>query len=270
MRFFKICKGFCESTPITIATITAREITRQAIFFFILIGGCLLIFLSLSFTLFAFGEELRMIKEMGISTIMICCLCLASLCATNAISKEREKGTFITLLCKPIDKRSILFGKFLGILGVISFVFFIMGGVLILSLSMKGFIEYHNGFFSSLVDIGCHTLLDLLFAFLQVAIICSIAISGSVFFTMVSNLSFCVFVFVVGNFASFFENALLWYASFFFVFFPNLGYFNTLSAGNTFENIGLSYILLSIVYAILYITLVLTLALDFFDKRECN
>lgn len=95
-----------------IAGNTGREIVRQTIFYLIGCGGILFILLSFSFTLFAFGEETRMIKEMGISTITICCLCLASLSAANTISKEIEKGTIMTLLSKPVDKGSVLFGKF--------------------------------------------------------------------------------------------------------------------------------------------------------------
>ena len=88
----------------TIAVNTTREVTRQAIFYCIVFGGILLILFSFSFTLFAFGEEAKMVREMGISTITICCLCLASLSAANAISREIEKGTIMTLLSKPVNK----------------------------------------------------------------------------------------------------------------------------------------------------------------------
>ena len=55
---FEICKFiFMNKCIFTIAGNTIREITRQAIFYLIVGGGCLLIMLSFSFTMFAFGEE---------------------------------------------------------------------------------------------------------------------------------------------------------------------------------------------------------------------
>ena len=101
---------------LAIAGNTARDVMRQTVFYLIAGGGVALVLCSFSFTMFAFGEESRMIRDMGISTITMCCLTLASLSAANTISKELEKGTIVTLLSKPIGKHAIIVGKFLGIL----------------------------------------------------------------------------------------------------------------------------------------------------------
>jgi ABC-type transport system involved in multi-copper enzyme maturation permease subunit len=275
MRFFEICKSFYESRLLTIAVITAREITRQTLFYFILGGGCFVILFSSSFTMFAFGEEARMIKEMGVSTIMLCCLCLASLSATSTVSLERERSTLITLLCKPVDKRSVLLGKFFGIVGVVFFACMTMGFFLTLSLTIKGSPECHKGFVASLVNIGGLVFLELLFSFLQVAIICSIAILGSIYLPMVSNLVLCMVLYVIGNLAQSFHgifqgngsvSALVWFLSFFFVIFPNLSDFS--STVGIFERIGFAYIALLVLYTILYITFVITMACELFDRKE--
>ncbi|MBI2472078.1 MAG: ABC transporter permease subunit [Planctomycetes bacterium] len=261
----------------TIAVNTAREVVRQSIFYCIVFGGILLILLSFSFTLFAFGEEAKMIKEMGISTITICCLCLASLSAANAISREIEKGTIMTLLSKPVNKKSILLGKFFGILAVVFLAFMAMGIFLTVSLCVKDSLEYHVSFLASFVNLGYATISQLLISFLQVAIMCTIAIAGSVYLPLVSNLSCCMFLYVIGNLMHFFqclfqgnENGLLWSVAFFYVLFPNLESFNALGMGSWSENPpGLCYMMLLILYAILYMTFVTMLACEFFDKKEC-
>src|SRR3990167_694666 len=138
----------------TIAVNTAREVTRQDIFYCIVFGGILLILFSFSFTLFAFGEETKMIREMGLSTITICCLCLASLTAANAISMEIEKGTIMTLLSKPVNKKSLLLGKFFGILGVIFLAFIVMGIFMTVSLCVKDSLEYHISLSTSFAKVG--------------------------------------------------------------------------------------------------------------------
>ena len=260
-----------------IAGNTAREIMRQAIFYFIVCGGSLLILLSFSFTMFAFGEETKMIRGMGVSTITICCLCLASLSATNSISREIEKGTIMALLSKPVSKQSVLLGKFLGIMGVVSLSFMMMGFLLAISLCIKDSLEYHIGLLTTFASIGYPTLIQLIFSFLQVAVMCGIAVVGSIYLPMISNLSCCMFVYIVGNLVDFFEGFFLsnegnlpWYVSFFNVFFPNLGGLGVVGTSNSFEVFGLSYMALFAIYAILYLTLILLASCWFFEKMECS
>lgn len=260
----------------TIAGTTVREITRQAMFYLIVCGGCLLIILSFSFTMFAFGEEVRMIKEMGVSTITICCLCLASLSATNAISMEIEKGTIVTLLSKPIGKRSILLGKFLGIMGIVSFTFMMMGILLTILLCVKDSMGYQIGFLTSFASIGYPTFIQLVISFLQVAIMCGIAVAGSVYLPMVSNLSCCMFIYIIGNLINFFkcpffgsEGGLPWYVSLFYVFFPNIEGFSTIGIVDSFGAVSLGYMILLVLYAILYLLLVILIACELFEKKEC-
>ena len=260
-----------------IAGNTARESTRQAVFYLILYSGISLILFSFAFTLFAFGEEIRMIKEMGISTITICCLCVASLSAVNAIYKEIERGTIMTLLSKPVNRKAILVGKFLGILATVSLAFIAMSILLTVSLCIKESLAYRISFLSSLMSEGYSCILQLAFSFLQVAMICAIATAGSVFLPMISNLSCCIFIYIFGNLANFFqglfqttEGSFPWYISFLYMFFPNLEGFGTIGMKNNFGSFDLHYIVLLTAYAILYIIFVMTLTLEIFNIKECR
>lgn len=260
----------------TIAGNTAREVTRQTIFYLIACGGALLIFLSFSFTLFAFGEETRMIKEMGISTITICCLCLASLSAANTISKEIEKGTILTLLSKPVDKGSVLLGKFLGILVAVSLIFMLMGSFLIVSVCIKELLDYRIGLIAAFERIGYSAVFQLILAFLQIAIMCAIATAGSVYLPMISNLCCCIVIYLMGNLVNFFQGMLQingggtpWFLTPFFIIFPNLEKFSTLILGNEFVSLSLIHMGLLTLYAMLYIMFVIVLTLVLFDRKEC-
>lgn len=214
---------------------------------------------------------------MGISTIMICCLCLASLSATITLSSDLERGTMMTLLCKPVNKKSIIFGKFFGILAIVFLSCGIMGIFLTVSLSVKDSLEYHKGLLNSFADIGYSVFFELVCAFFQAAIICSIAIAGSLYIPMVSNVSLCLFLYAMGNSTYFFqklfqgnEEGFPWYTSIFFIFFPNLSGLNTIGTRIGFQKSGLAYVALLILYAILYIMLVIMLACEFFNKKECK
>ncbi len=261
-----------------IATNTAREVTRQTVFYCIAFGGMLLILFSFSFTLFAFGEEARMVQEMGISTITMCCICLASLSAAHVISREVEKGTILTLLSKPVNKRSILLGKFLGVLGIVFFAFAIMGIFLTAPLCIKNSLEYHINLSASFANIGLSTLFRLVVSFLPVSIMCAIAIAGSICLPMASNLSCCMFIYVFGNLMNFFkcifqtsDGSFPWYVSFVYAIIPNLEIFNTIGMETLPENIfSLRYLALPLLYAVLYVTFIITMACEFFDKKQCS
>ncbi|GAN32909.1 MAG: ABC transporter permease [Candidatus Brocadia sp. AMX2] len=260
-----------------IAGNTGREIVRQTIFYLIGCGGILFILLSFSFTLFAFGEETRMIKEMGISTITICCLCLASLSAANTISKEIEKGTIMTLLSKPVDKGSVLFGKFLGILLAVSSVFVLMSLILTVSLCVKESLDCQAGVLTAFKRVGYLTVFQLIFAFLQVAIMCAIATAGSVYLPVIANLSCCMVIYVLGNVINSFQDMLYmngdgtrWCLAFFGVFFPNLEEFSAVGVENKLGSLSIHHLVLLMIYAVLYTLFVLVLTFVLFNRKECR
>jgi len=256
---------------------TAREIIRQSIFCFIIGGGAGLILFSFSFTLFAFGEETRMIKEMGVSTITVCSLCLASLSATSTISKEIEKGTLLTLLSKNVSKRTILFGKFLGIVIIVLLTFVVLGLLLSVSSWLKESVGSHTRLSESLFDVWHSIVSPLFFSFLQVVMMCAIAIGGSLYLPIISNLSCCMFVFIMGNLLNFFqclfsgkEGWVPWLVAFFYTLLPNLEMVNAVSMGKIFGMSILGRTALLVAYAAAYVAFVLTVAFEIFDNKECR
>lgn len=261
----------------TIAGNTARDVTRQGLFCLIAGGGIALLACSFSFTLFAFGEESRMIREMGISTISVCCLSLASLSAANTISREMEKGTIMMLLVKPVEKYSVVLGKFFGILAAVSSVFIIMGILLTVFLCFRESLDHHTSLLSSFALIGYTTAFQLAFSFVPVAILCAVATAGSVYLGMMPNLCCCMVIYIIGNLVNFFHDLLptmanwsRWCLSPIFVLFPNLEEFSTIGLGGKIESLSGSYIAALLIYAVFYIAFVITLTINFFDKKECR
>src|SRR6185437_1378074 len=106
---------------ITIALATAKEAIRQPAFFVLtFIAGSSLI-CSIFVSYFTFGEDIKMYKDTGLTTISFAGLLLALLTASSTVAEEIEGKTAITLLSKPINRRQFIVGKFLGIeLGVLA------------------------------------------------------------------------------------------------------------------------------------------------------
>src|SRR4051794_40849669 len=114
---------------LTIAFATAKEAIRQPAFFVLaFIAGSSLVG-SIFVSYFTFGEDIKMYKDTGLTTISFACLLLALLTSSSTVAEEIEGKTAITLLSKPINRRQFIVGKFLGIeLGVLA-MFIILGAL---------------------------------------------------------------------------------------------------------------------------------------------
>ena len=99
---------------VIIARSTFWETVRQPIFGIVLCLAAALIALSPSFAMFSLLENVRLVKEMGLSTVFLAGLVLAVLTAMGGVSSEIEGGTALTLLAKPVSRGAFVLGKFFG------------------------------------------------------------------------------------------------------------------------------------------------------------
>ena len=100
---------------LTVARATFWETIRQPIFGIVLCLAAALIALSPSFAMFSLLENVRLVKEMGLSTIFVAGLVLAVLSSTGGVTGEIEGGTAVTLLSKPLSRAAFVLGKFFGL-----------------------------------------------------------------------------------------------------------------------------------------------------------
>ena len=106
---------------LTIALATAKEAIRQPAFFVMAFFAGALLVVTIFVSYFTFGEDIKMYKDTGLTTISFFCMLLALLTASSTVADEIEGKTAITLLSKPINRRQFIIGKFLGIeLGVLA------------------------------------------------------------------------------------------------------------------------------------------------------
>ena len=99
-----------------IARATTKEAIRQPVFLMLLGLALLLLVVNTFLPFFTFGEDVKMLKDCGLATILVCGLLLAIWTASCSIADEIEGKTAMTLLSKPINRREFIVGKYLGIL----------------------------------------------------------------------------------------------------------------------------------------------------------
>lgn len=93
-----------------------REGWRQPMFWLITIGAILLTWVSVVIPYFTFGDDYKMMKQIGFDVVMLAAVLFGVLASSMSISEEIEGRTAVTLMSKPVNRRQFLIGKFLGIL----------------------------------------------------------------------------------------------------------------------------------------------------------
>lgn len=99
-----------------VAQAAYREGWRQPMFWLIAGFAVLLMAVSIVIPYFTFGDDYKMMKQIGFDICMLAAVLFGILASSISISEEIEGRTAITVMSKPINRRQFLFGKFLGIL----------------------------------------------------------------------------------------------------------------------------------------------------------
>ena len=99
-----------------VALAAYREGWRQPMFWLIILFAIGLTWLSVVIPYFTFGDDFKMMKQIGFDIVMLAAILFGVLAASMSISEEIEGRTAVTLMSKPVNRRQFLVGKFLGIL----------------------------------------------------------------------------------------------------------------------------------------------------------
>ena len=118
-----------------VATNTLLEGVRQPVYAVILAGATVLIAISPYITMFTLNDSPRLMKDMGLATIMLAGMLLAAFSASKVISEEIENRTVLTVVSKPVGRTVFIFGKFIGVLLGIAIGVYVLSLVFILTIT---------------------------------------------------------------------------------------------------------------------------------------
>jgi ABC-type transport system involved in multi-copper enzyme maturation permease subunit len=93
-----------------------REGWRQPMFWLVVVFGVILTWVAVVLPYFTFGDDYKMMKQIGFDIVMLAAVLFGVLAASISISEEIEGRSAITVMSKPVSRRQFLLGKFLGIL----------------------------------------------------------------------------------------------------------------------------------------------------------
>lgn len=155
-----------------IAANTFTETLRQPIYAVIVISGLILLFISPSVTMYTLDEDIKLLRELGLSTLFLSGLFIAIFSAAGAVTEEIETKTITTVLSKPVSRSVFILGKFFGVVTAV--------GLAHLILTLAMLMAIRHGVLSEAADTHDWTVITA----------AAIVIGGSVLLTAFLNYSY--------------------------------------------------------------------------------
>ena len=108
-----------------IAANTFLETIRQPIYGIMLIVTCMMMLFNVSLAAYTLSDDNLFLRSLGLSTLLVSGLFLASFCAAGVLNREIENKTITTILSKPVSRPVLISGKFLGLTSALTVAFYI-------------------------------------------------------------------------------------------------------------------------------------------------
>jgi len=263
-----------------IARTTTKEGLTQPLFYLLAGLGILLLLVFPFIPYNTFGEDVKVLKDEGMTLIMLLGIVLALWTASVSVAEEIEGRTALTVLSKPIGRRQFIVGKFLGILGPVAILFVVLGAVFLATVSYKVSYDARE---TSNPDPTWHdcalemekTAPGLALAFMETVVLTSISVAISTRLPMLPNLIICAAIYVLGHVVPMLLSSAMgqfeivaFVARLFSTVLPVLDDFNVQAAISTGQKVPLAYLAWDAVYCAVYSTVAMLVALLLFEDRD--
>lgn len=261
-----------------IARATTKEAVRQPVFLLSLAIACLILVLNTFLPFFSLGEDVKMLKDCGLATILISGLLIAVWTASTSVADEIEGKTAMTLLSKPINRRQFVVGKYIGIMqGVLWFILPTSLVFLLLVFYKVGYDAHESSLDPPTVAqrfaVMVQVVPGLLLIFMEIAVLAALSVAISTRLPMVVNMTTMFAVFVVGHLTPVLVQAgvlepVEFMAKLIAVTLPSLELFNTQAAVATGTLIPPIYLAQTALYCVCYTVAAILLAFILFEDRD--
>jgi hypothetical protein len=130
-------REFSPARIFAISTNTLTDLTRQKVFYFILIFALLLIGCSVFMARFTFQQEFQILKDISLGAMSIFSSFLAIVATARLIPRDIEDRTVYTILAKPVPRFEYLLGKLFGVLLLLAISIALMGALFVAVLYVR-------------------------------------------------------------------------------------------------------------------------------------
>lgn len=263
-----------------VALATVKNELAQPLFAVLLSLGAFLIILFEFLSFYTFGEDIKLLKECGIVVIMLLAAFQGIWSASSSISEEIEGRTALTVLSKPLQRRSFVLGKFLGIFWIVTLLFVILGTIELGAVAYKPIYEARENSLEMPAWQDCHremvaTVPGLVLGLMQATLLSTFSVALATRLPQLANIAVCFGMYVVGHLATAIVSGanegfpiVKFVAQLVATVTPILEHFSMQAAIDAGTPIPMSLLSGTLLYCVLYIMLSMFLALLLFEDRD--
>ena len=263
-----------------IAWTTSKEAMSQPLFYVLLTIGVFGLILFPYVPYNTLGEDIKMVKDEGLTLVMVLSILMALWTASVSIAEEIEGRTALTLLSKPVGRREFILGKFLGILVPVAIMFLVLGAIFLASVSYKVVYDARESALADPTVASCQAEMlqvapGLLLAFMEAVVLTAISVAISTRLPMLANLIICASIYVLGHLVPILANSAVgqiefvrFVANLLAAILPVLDHFNISAGISTGQNVPGEYLAWAGLYCLIYSTVAMLVALLLFEDRD--
>ena len=250
-----------------IAVNTFRESVRDRVLYNLILFALILVGASIFVSELSIDQETKFIADLGLSSMLVFGAMIAIFIGIGLVYKEIEKRTIYNLLSKPVYRHEFIIGKYLGL----CLTLLINVGVMVVSTELA-LLYVYGGF----IPLHLSILPAAYLIFLELALLVAVALMFSSFSTPMLAALFTFATYVIGNFSgdlrlaaeladSPLTRAVL---TTLYYLLPNLSNFSFITPASRGQLPALNLILSATVYALVYISILISASALIFQKRN--
>jgi Cu-processing system permease protein len=254
-----------------------RESVRDRVPYSMVLFAVLLIAASYLISQLTAGQDIKIIKDLGLAAISIFGLLIAVFIGIGLVSKEVERKSVYALLTKPISRPQFVLGKYAGLVLTLAV------NLSAMTIGLYAMLFYMNEVASESTRAGWtvpaadpRLLLATMLIFAELAIVTAVALFFSTFSSPLLAIVLTLGLWVAGHFNADlrnFENvidapAVVWIAKVLYYVLPNLAPFDVKAEVVHGMPVGVRHVALTLLYAAVYTGMLLVGAIAIFRRRD--
>ena len=254
-----------------------RESVRDRVPYNLVLFAVLLIGASYLLGQLTAGQDVKIIKDLGLGAISIFGLFIAVFIGIGLVSKEVERRSIVPLLAKPVSRSQFIAGKYAGL------VLTLAANLVVMVVAMYAVLAYMQLGQSASVQAAAATsatdpgmLKAVLLIFVELMLVTAIALFFSTFSSPILSAALTVGFYVAGHFNADLRNfdqvvespAAVWLARGLYHVLPDFSAFDIKSQVVHGLPVTAGYLAWTIGYGLAYIAALLTAATAIFARRD--
>jgi len=262
-----ITKGGMIWRILAIAHNTFREAVRDRVLYNLVLFVLLLTAAAIFIGELSGGQERKIIVDLGLSAMLLFGVFIAIFVGVGLVFKEIERRTIYAIFSKPVGRGEFLVGKYLG-LGLTLLV-----NVLVMGLGVSlALIFVNRGWDPLALKLWPAVLL----IYIELMVLTSIALLFSSFSSPALSALLTFFVFIIGHFSSDLKGLATsmgsagarWLFAVLYYVLPNLSNYSLITPVAHGQLPDLSHTSVVILYALVYVMIILSIATLIFRQRN--